>query len=210
MRRQSILVFEILILFLTGCNANEAGDVAAGMTAPIGYTLCSVAKGEPAPFRSQIRTGMTFMQVQKVFGVYIDHNQPDAMDVYSNKLYSTFELVSETEVGRCMNKTYRCWLTPDREGEKTFPKSQPYLLTFQACKLANFEKVQKQCEEIVSTSIKAHPKKEIINSMFKEWNIFDPVDKAILLSLLGLLEPDLAENLPRTMTDDTLKKIELE
>jgi hypothetical protein len=111
------------------------------------------------------------------------------------------ETISEQEVGRCTLVTRRFWLM--ETGKPT-----PFLLTFESCKLPNYEEVEAVIEQRRKRFYEANPQvKKEFEKFCRENKIVNPKDQEILEVLSGFYE---IEDLPVTASDPKLVKVELD
>lgn len=146
---------------------------------------------ESLPPRSQIRTGMTINQVD---------------GLYDRKIR---EVLDEQATEKCVVKTYRYWFqNPDKN---PFANPLPYLLTFQSCRLPNYEAVQKEREgriEKFNELLKIDPNLQMEMETFYKENRLDSEDRMILIESMALNIAELYyPPLPQCVTDETLIKI---
>ena len=157
------------------------------------------ASNSPATLsQNQVHIGMKVMDIWKLYGF-----QPGAGN---SELIPQFAIqpLSEQENNECEISIYRYWLTQD--GSKL-----PFLLTFQSCRLPNYDTVQKEKERRIDRLKEAaindpDLKKEL--DTFCEENKLDSKNKELLIELL--VTNNDQPLLPQCMTDWTLIAIKLD
>jgi hypothetical protein len=146
--------------------------------------------------RSQIYVGMKIMDIWKLYGFL-----PGDVNKVS-ELIPQFvnQPLSEQENNECETSIYRYWLT--QNGSKL-----PFLLTFQSCRLPNYDTVQKEKERFTNDP---NFKKEL--DAFCEENKVDSKNKEVLIEVLinNYYSTNGQPLLPRCMTEGTLIAIKLD
>jgi len=145
--------------------------------------------------RDQIHTGMTRMDVWKLYGY-------DANDIDSWYIPQfTKQSIAENQNGDCTRISYRYWLSD-------YDQEHPFLLTFESCKLPNYEAVQKEKKRRVDNfneAAKNDPKLEKELVAFCEAYQLNTQDRDKVIELLTINTPNL---LPQCMTDYKLIHIQ--
>ncbi len=170
----------------------------------LSITLCLVffvgCAKDNLPLRNQVHTGMTYTQVQELYGfVSGDPNTYNLIPSFAQ------HPLGEQESGKCRNTKYRYWFTYGGV-------SSPFLLTFQSCRLPNYDGVQTEKNRRIDNLkqvLENYPefKKEV--DVFCEDNQLDAEGKEILFEGLALsLYKDTP--LPQCVTDQTLIEITLD
>lgn len=144
------------------------------------------------PLRNQIRLGM---------------NQEQVEQLYERQEFR--EILSEQTTEKCTLYTYRYWF--DDPKKNPFIKPLPYLLTFQSCRLPNYEAVLKESERritIVKKNLKNDPNFQMELDAFCKENELNPEDRKIAFTLLvfNAVKSNYPP-LPQCTTDDKLIKI---
>ncbi len=148
--------------------------------------------------RSQIRTGMIRKDVLRLYGFNIHDSNSLS---FSDLPQFTQQPITESQNGDCTRTAYRYWLSD-------YGQEHPFLLTFESCKLPNYEAVQKEKKRRVDNfneAAKNDPNLQREMDALCETYQLDPQDREILIELLTINTPNL---LPQCMTDYTLIHIQ--
>jgi hypothetical protein len=143
---------------------------------------------------------MTNMDVKELYGFKLN-------DINSWSLCPEFTIypITKVQTGDCEHSTYRYWLKENLQ-------EVPFLLTFESCRMPNYDAVQKEKERRIDR-IKAaindpNIKKEL--DTFCEENKLDSKNKELLIELLAYNSTNGQPLLPQCMTDWTLIAIKLD
>jgi len=173
--------------------------------------LCVGCSNQNLPLRSQIRTGMTITQVQELYGY-------DSNDPINSLKKIDFDYVDEHITENCVIKTYRYWFKNTKEKgvveelvELKQPslsaKYLPYLLTFQTCRLSNYDAVQKEKRRRIdkfNELVKTDPNFQMEVESFCKEHSLGSADRRLLIELLAV---NTKPFLPQCVTYETLTKI---
>ena len=145
------------------------------------------------PLQSQFQTGMTTAQVLELYGYGIDSNTSTVIPKF------TRPLIKKYQDNECENQVYRYWL--NKNGV-----ASPFLLTFQSCRLPNYDSVQKERKQKIDNGkkiVKSSPELQQEIARFIKENQLTEQDRELVIELLAT-----NNELPQCMTDATLIHIQ--